>query len=188
MMIPPQPDPLRVALRRRAAELSERLHEACEADTKDVLEESTDEVERLRDSLLSAADAAEELVLLRRSRREHGEEHVPGSPLGAAVDADTDVVRDFRDDTGRAWRAWAVFPTGSLPLGYSARQLAEYEKGWLAFEALDGGARKRLPNFPSDWAALDDPGLRELLARATKVPHRRHGSGGRPGITPEPPA
>jgi len=193
MTMPSPSDPLRTVLRRTEAELTERLHEACQAEEKNVSDEPTGELLRLKESLLSAAEAADEVVALRQSRRARAaagaeaagrsrpptaERQVPELPSESAVDTPAEGVREFGDSGGRVWRAWAVKPGRAAPLVYSEQQLHEYEKGWLAFEALDGTARKRLRGYPSDWIALDNRGLELLLRRAVDVPVRRSDPGG----------
>ena len=76
METPPRPpDPLQPVLRDVEAELSRRLHEACEAEARGVSSESAAEIRRLEDALLAAAVAAEQALTLRRHmrRREGGE-------------------------------------------------------------------------------------------------------------------
>jgi hypothetical protein len=55
----------------------------------------------------------------------------------------------------------------------SERYLGEYSRGWLAFEALDGTARRRLPAYPDDWRALSDEALEGLMKRAPEVHVRK---------------
>lgn len=124
-------------------------------------EESTGELMRLEEALSSAARAAEHALKLRRQLRESGGSAEPDDP--------GDSVREFRDAHGIRWRVWAVRPPRERLEAGGERFLAEYREGWLAFEALDESARRRLPAFPEDWMALDEAGLRQLLESATPV-------------------
>ena len=77
--------------------------------------------------------------------------------------------RIFVDQTGRRWQVWEVFPTATAGRGV-ATVPERLRRGWLAFEG--DGLKRRLAPIPDDWAALDDAGLRDLLARATVVTPR----------------
>src|SRR3712207_2056702 len=59
-------DALRKVLDEAESELHRRLHEACEAEAHGVSTESTAEIRRLEDALLSAAMAAERALTIRR--------------------------------------------------------------------------------------------------------------------------
>jgi hypothetical protein len=160
----PQPDPLVIALQHTEAELAEKLEEACVPDTRQVSEESTAELTKLSDSLLAAARAAKDVVSLRRRRRQE--------PSASERPAGGESIREFTDRDGRAWRVWAVTPSHSRA---SKREsiLGEFEHGWLAFETLDEGFRKRLPHYPGDWRTMSDAKLQELLGLALEAPTRR---------------
>ncbi len=190
----PEQNPLHPMLETAQSELQGRLEEAC---AHDVSKESTGELMRLEDALLDAARAAKQAVSLRRRIRTVSEEHevpdaaAPGSvtePKGASRKPPMDVgdhdahesleshervgMREFRDERGVEWRAWAVTP---LP-GRGARltaQLGEFRDGWLAFETSDGHQRRRLREYPGEWAELPLDQLPELLARAEVVRTRK---------------
>ena len=160
---PPQSDPIVVALKHTEAELAEKLEEACVPDTREVAEESTAELAKLSDSLLAAARAAKDVVSLRK-RRQHLK---PGAQPAAG-----EAIREFTDSDGRAWRVWAVTPSQSRGSKREAN-LGEFEGGWLAFETLDEGHRKRLPHYPPEWRAMPEAKLQELLGLAVEAPTRR---------------
>src|SRR5918911_5093018 len=63
---PSADDPLEPVLRDVEAKLRDRLREACEAEASGVANESAAEIRQLEDSLLAAAVAAEQTLVLRR--------------------------------------------------------------------------------------------------------------------------
>ena len=162
MTTPQQPEPLEPLLRQVESELAQHLHEACEAQPVRLSDESTGELFKLEETLFAAARAAEQAVEIRRRMRQMPD----GSPA--------ETVREFADAAGREWRVWAVVPGRVRPKGDSERYLGEYSHGWLAFEALDGSERRRMPNYPDDWRSLSDASLEALLRKAPEVPVRRH--------------
>jgi|SRR5688500_11282547 hypothetical protein len=161
MTTPQEPERLEPLLRQVEAELVQHLEEACEVDTDDIRGESTGELFRLEEQLHAAARAAEQAVEIRRRMRQ--------GPQGAPAD----TVREFTDAAGREWRAWVVIPGRVRSKEHAERYLGEYARGWLAFEALDGSARRRLPGYPEDWRSLSDEGLAKLMAKAPEVQVRR---------------
>jgi hypothetical protein len=165
MPTPPTPDPLGIALQQTEAELVEKLDEACVPESREVSDESTDELAKLSDTLLAAARAAKEVIMLRRRRRQEG----------AAISdtAEGEAIREFTDRDGKAWRVWAVTPT-HLKASKREATLGEFEHGWLAFETLDEVARKRLPHYPADWATVSEAKLQELLGLAVEARRAEH--------------
>ncbi len=159
MTTPHEPERLEPLLRQVESELAQHLQEACESDASDLREESTGELFKLEETLFAAARAAEQAVEIRRRMRQ--------KPDGAPAES----VREFTDSTGREWRAWEVVPgrIRTRSKEDSERYLGEYSHGWLAFEALDGSARRRLPAYPDDWRSLSDEGLEALMKRAPEV-------------------
>jgi hypothetical protein len=81
-------------------------------------------------------------------------------------------VREFTDDRGQQWRVWQVRPR-SAGRANAERYLGQYAKGWLAFEAIAGDLRKRLPGFPENWLRMRDEELEGLRRRALDVPQRK---------------
>jgi hypothetical protein len=182
MRTPHDPEDVEPALRRAEADLARRLEDACDSiDRKNLGQESMDELLRLEEDLLGAARAAEEAVRLRHQLRER-----PATPRGpdasTAPAPEEDMtayrVREFTDNEGRQWRVWQVRPR-LAGRANAERYLGQYVKGWLAFEALGGDLRKRLPSFPEDWLRMRDEQLEELRRRALDVPQRKSGSEGR---------
>lgn len=167
--------------------LVHRLEEACRTGLGDGPPETTGELLRLEDALVAAARATEEMLELRRQAkarkrarrnsadvqsaaeepradRLHGDEEVP-------LSQGQERIREFRDSTGSEWRAWAVIPGLASP--NAQRHLGELRDGWLAFEALDGSARRRLVHYPSNWMMLSEPELTSLLGEAAEAPVRK---------------
>ena len=175
--LPPQSDPIVIALKHTEAELTEKLEEACVPEAREVSDESTAELAKLSDSLLAAARAAKDVVSLRKRRHERAT--ATGDPTAG------ETIREFTDRDGKAWRVWAVTPTRSRGSKRESN-LGEFEHGWLAFETLDENLRKRLPHYPADWHTMSDEKLQDLLGLALEAPTRRPDSR-RPDPRTEPP-
>lgn len=193
---PPQPHPLQPVLDDAEAELRRLLREACVAEAKGVSTESTEEIRRLEDSLLAAAVAAEHTIKVRRHMRKRAsEERERPIKISEAADSkrkadsrtekspDDSVVgergergdtgvREFRDVTGRPWRAWPVIPGLSRAAASGRRFLGDFQEGWICFEGLDSTARRRLPRRQASWADMTDDELQRLLAEAIDAPGR----------------
>lgn len=161
-------DPLEPVLRDAQAELRRRLSEACEAEAGDVANESSAEIRRLEDALLAAAVAAQHTIAL----REHIEQKASQRREEASQPEYASGVREFRDATGRRWRAWPVIPGSAQPGRKAQRYLGEFHKGWVCFESLDSSARRRLPQQPPRWNDLNDAELTLLLEQAISAPER----------------
>ncbi|HKO16158.1 MAG TPA: hypothetical protein VJU87_07960 [Gemmatimonadaceae bacterium] len=191
-------DPLEPVLRETEDELQRRLREACDAEAQGISSVSATEIRRLEDALLAAAAAAEQTLALRR-RIERRKVAPPESPGAVAPGTETlseeqqrstarDLppetpfrVREFRDSTGQCWRAWPVIPGQARGGRTAERYLGEFHKGWICFEALEGSARRRLPQQPPAWSELDDSELARLLEQAISAPERKPRPGGSSG-------
>jgi hypothetical protein len=83
------------------------------------------------------------------------------------------AVREFKDRSGREWRAWEVTPESIHPLTKAEDYLADcYRGGWLVFETVDGLEKRRLCPPPYAWDQRSDKDLRELLERAETLKAR----------------
>jgi len=193
--VPPS-DPLQHVLDNAEAELRRRLQEACEAEARGLPTDSTQEIRHLEDTLLAAAVAAKQTITVRRhmKRRAPAERERPvkiddaadrkvntdsqghGRPhesvVGTHVEEPVTHVREFTDDTGRAWRAWPVVPGLTRASGSGRRFLGDFQEGWICFEGLDTPARRRFPCRQHSWANVTDEELRRLLAQAIDAPVR----------------
>ena len=146
--------------------LIRQLEEACRVTTDGNAPETTGELRKLDDALLAAARTTEEMIALRSQRRA-----ARGTALADA--ATLERIREFTDTTGVRWRVWAVTPGQAIST--SPRNHADLHDGWLAFESLDTGAKRRLAHFPADWATSSDAELERLLG--TAAPARKRGGG-----------
>ena len=191
-----QPHPLQPVLDDAEAELRRRLHEACVAEAKGVSTESTEEIRRLEDSLLAAAVAAEHTIKVRRQMKKRApEERERPIRINEAADSKRQAdsrtekssddamvaeqgdqpdthVREFRDATGRPWRAWPVIPGLTRASASGRRFLGDFQEGWICFEGLDSTARRRLPRRQASWASVTDEELQRLLSEAIDAPGR----------------
>jgi len=86
------------------------------------------------------------------------------------------AVREFRDSSGRKWRAWDIKPEEIHPVTRGEDYLADcYVTGWIVFETISGNEKRRLCPWPKHWTEESEGGLRRLLERADPVPpHKLH--------------
>lgn len=193
---PPGQDPLQNLLQDAETELRRRLEEACEAEAKGLPTESTEEIRRLEDTLLAAAAAAKQTIVVRRHLKSRGSaererpvkideaaDHAARadqlasrrsgeSAVGKQAGNTAMGVREFTDETGRPWRAWPVIP-GLSKASSSGRQfLGDFQDGWICFEGLGTSARRRLPCRQSSWANVTDEELQRMLQKAIDAPLR----------------
>jgi len=76
------------------------------------------------------------------------------------------ALREFRDETGREWRAWDITADKLHPSTRAENHLQGVLEGWLVFEAVDGGAKARLYPIPASWRNASQDELRRLLKAA----------------------
>lgn len=183
---PQHPDPLQPVLRDAEAELTRRLHEACEAESRGVTNESAARIRQLEDALLAAAAAAEHTLSLRRriDQRQSTTGTIESPPVGTAAaggQADgpsaptsfpTGTVREFTDKNGQAWRAWPVTP-GHSRTGQTKHFLGDFQLGWICFEGVHDSSRRRLAGHPPGWTELSEPELGDLLERSVAAKERK---------------
>lgn len=161
-------------LERGREALARQLEEACATRVVHGTE-TTGQLRRLDDALLAAARTAEGLIALKQKAREER-----AAAEGAAAEAGVgephvERIREFRDQHGCEWRAWAVTP-GQASTS-STRNLGDLRNGWLAFESLSGSGKRRLIDFPENWMTLEDRELEQLLERAAAAPVRKRAAG-----------
>ena len=100
-------------------------------------------------------------------------------PVGASINSTkrhdaTMAVREFTDSKGKQWRAWDVAPDELNPRTKDEDYLAQlYFTGWIVFEAVDGGDKRRLYPIPKGWDQLPVAELEVLLLKAEIVPKRK---------------
>lgn len=193
--VPPQPHPLQPILDDAETELRRHLHEACEAEAKGISTESTQEIRRLEDALLAAAVAAQQTITVRRQmknrapeeserpirineaadrKRKTDSESAKSRDEAVAEQSETSDtrVREFTDNSGRAWRAWPVIPGLSRASASGRSFLGNFQEGWICFEGMDSASRRRLPRRQTSWASVTDDELQGLLAQAIDAPGR----------------
>ena len=76
------------------------------------------------------------------------------------------ALREFRDESGREWRAWDITAEKLHPSTRAENHLQGVLEGWLVFEAVDGGAKARLYPIPPSWHSASQDELRRLLQMA----------------------
>ena len=89
------------------------------------------------------------------------------------------MIIGFKDDAGIAWEAWEAHPCLLERRTLRERRvmmrdspdrrvhaLPGYQRGWLVFRSPNG--RRRLRAIPDGWSALNEKGLRALLAKAAR--------------------
>jgi len=84
------------------------------------------------------------------------------------------AIREFRDESGREWRAWDIKPEEIHPVTKAEDYLADcYLTGWIVFETRSGDEKRRLCPWPMNWSDRSDDQLRHLLSQAEVIPPYR---------------
>jgi hypothetical protein len=78
------------------------------------------------------------------------------------------ALRVFSTPEGEQWRVWSVIPAANA----ASTLDVTFRGGWLAFEEVNAGERRRLPltEAPAAWDVLPDDRLDLLRRVATPVP------------------
>lgn len=148
--------------------LARQLEEACRSAISGDTPETTGELLKLDDALLAAARTTEEMIAIRTAARARPAGNGEAADVGTST---LERIREFTDDSGERWRVWAVIPGQAS--SSSPRNLGDLQNGWLAFESLASGAKRRLADFPAGWMTMSDDELRGLLASAPVAPTRK---------------
>lgn len=82
---------------------------------------------------------------------------------------DTMSLREFVDGKGVRWKAWDITPDRMHPSTRAEDYMQPFLDGWLVFESLDGGVKRRLHPIPDGWAAMAPDELGQLCASATST-------------------
>jgi hypothetical protein len=83
------------------------------------------------------------------------------------------ALREFTDEEGRSWRAWAITPESIEPVTRGEDYLADcFVTGWIVFETADGREKRRLCPWPMRWESMTDAELRGLLDKAELISRR----------------
>jgi hypothetical protein len=156
-----EPDVLRPQLVRAERSLKRAMDEVCHVN---VPAANTGELIRLEEVLAIANEAAKEAVSVRRKLRQ--------SDVGPGERRDDRGVsehREFEDERGVRWIAFAVYPSSERVARSGLR--VQYQEGWLAFDS--GVETRRLAPIPSDWFDMPEEELRAACARAEVAPKRQ---------------
>ena len=89
---------------------------------------------------------------------------------------------NFADSAGVRWTVWQV----ETPAARAHLMDPGYRSGWLVFEREDGAERRRLQQFPEDWASLSPERLVQLCSVATPVVTGRTSPSGQQVVWPRP--
>lgn len=76
-------------------------------------------------------------------------------------------LREFVDGTGKRWKAWDITPDRMHPSTRAEDYMQPFLDGWLVFESLDGGVKRRLHPIPPGWAEMAPGELERLCTSAT---------------------
>lgn len=153
--------PLDAQIQQVTAALKASLDEACDADVQQL---DTGESIRMEQVLASASSAAKKVVSLRREQRQAKRPRA-SSRTEATMPGEH---RQFVDEQGVRWDAFAVMPTSDAP---SLTRLPEqFQQGWLCFDSAT--EKRRLGPIPEHWESASDDELRRLRDTAQPVPQR----------------
>src|SRR5687768_12746791 len=94
------------------------------------------------------------------------------------------ALREFTDRTGSRWRVWDIRPEQMHAATRAEDHLQSIINGWLAFEPVGGGDKRRLSPIPRDWESANETELDRMLDRADRV----RTEGATPPRREEPPA
>jgi hypothetical protein len=152
--------PLDAQLEQVQASLEESLDEACGVDVKRL---DTGQSMRMEKVLATASEAARKVVSIRRTRDKLASSRAPADTPPPPAEH-----REFVDQRGVTWDAFAVLPTAD-PRSL-ARLPEQYQHGWLCFESAT--EKRRLGPIPEHWQTVTDEELRRFRDSAQPVQHR----------------
>jgi hypothetical protein len=79
------------------------------------------------------------------------------------------ALREFTDRTGSRWRVWDIRPEQMHAAVRAEDHLQNVINGWLAFEPVGGGDKRRLSPIPGGWEGASEGELQRMLERAERV-------------------
>ncbi|HUF26497.1 MAG TPA: hypothetical protein VMM18_05885 [Gemmatimonadaceae bacterium] len=79
------------------------------------------------------------------------------------------ALREFNDREGAAWRVWDITPETTHPATRIEDYLQGFIDGWLVFEKVDGGEKRRLYPLPARWYDASDEQLERMCMGADPV-------------------
>jgi hypothetical protein len=183
---PSSADPLQKLLDEAESELSRRLHDACVAEAHGVSNESSAEIRRLEDTLLSAAMAAERAIAARRHLHDAQSADAKPADATAAPDATAatgDMVTAGDTMSGSQAAAGGTSEPGTCvecaSPGEDVVRQFEDETGrrWRAWPVVPDARRahlhslRTLGEYQDGWIcfeALDETGRRRLPGRGQR--------------------
>ena len=151
--------------------LERALDAACRVDLDEV---DTGEMIRIEEALVTASQAAKEVVSLRLQRRARlGKQGRAATPAAPPKTASQRIFEDFK---GKRWHAFAVYPEHAATEPVALPE--PYRQGWLTFRSAD--EVRRVVPIPRDWMELSIDELRELCHKAPVSERREPGQPPRP--------
>lgn len=79
------------------------------------------------------------------------------------------ALREFNDRDRVAWRVWDITPETAHPATRIEDYLQGFIDGWLVFEQIDGGEKRRLYPLPARWYDASDEELERMCIGADPV-------------------
>jgi hypothetical protein len=79
------------------------------------------------------------------------------------------ALREFTDRMGSRWRVWDIRPEEMHAGPRVEDYLQKVMHGWLAFEPVGGGEKRRLSPIPAGWEQATEEELEQMLDRAEPV-------------------
>src|SRR5688572_2980141 len=79
------------------------------------------------------------------------------------------ALREFTDRSGSRWRVWDIRPEQMHAAVRAEDHLQNVLNGWLAFESVQSGEKRRLVPIPGGWETASEAELDRMLARADPV-------------------
>ena len=79
------------------------------------------------------------------------------------------ALREFTDRDGATWRVWDITPEHTHPATRTEDYLQGFLDGWLVFERVDSGEKRRLYPLPARWESASDADLERICHSADPV-------------------
>lgn len=79
------------------------------------------------------------------------------------------ALREFTDRDGATWRVWDITPETTHPATRIEDYLQGFLDGWLVFECVESGEKRRLYPLPARWDSASDGDLERICRSADPV-------------------
>ena len=79
------------------------------------------------------------------------------------------ALREFTDRNGATWRVWDITPEHTHPATRIEDYLQGFLDGWLVFECVVSGEKRRLYPLPARWESASDEDLERICHSADPV-------------------